>query len=182
MVGDRQPAISADFDVYLSDNTLVYIKEPCARADTEAQFFLALYPVDVADLPGPRQQYGFDSLDFNFDRQGNRFRDFCWAVVPLPDYAIATISTGQYVPVEGGFEHLWEGSFSGKKASEHFHPAKATALYNRRSGESRNPGNPRGKSGPAAERPGFRLSPERRWLGLPTVVRVAIVKTQLPGN
>ena len=115
MVGDRQPAISADFDVYLSDNTLVYVKEPCARADTEATFFLALYPVEVADLPGPSQQYGFDNRDFTFDRQGNRFRDFCWAVVPLPEYAIATIGTGQYVPVEGGFEHLWEGEFLWKE-------------------------------------------------------------------
>ena len=115
LVGDRQPAISADFDVYLTDNTLVYVKEPCARADTEATFFLALYPVEVNDLPGPRQQHGFDSRDFNFDRQGNSFRDFCWAVVPLPEYAIATISTGQYVPVEGGFEHLWEGEFLWKE-------------------------------------------------------------------
>ena len=34
---------------------------------------------------------------------------------------------------------------------------------NRRSGESRNPGNPPEKNGPATKRSGFRLSPERRF-------------------
>ena len=110
-----EPRIRADYDVYLSDNRLVYVKEPCARADAGAQFFLALYPVDVADLPGPRRTHGFDNLDFPFTRYGSRFGDFCLAVVPLPEYEIATIRTGQYVPVEGGFKHLWEGEFSWKE-------------------------------------------------------------------
>ena len=111
-----EPAIRADYDVYLSDNRLVYVKVPCARADTNDQFFLALYPVDVADLPGPRRTHGFDNLDFTFDQYGSRFGDFCRAVVPLPEYAIATIGTGQYVPVEDGFEHLWEGEFPWKES------------------------------------------------------------------
>ena len=111
LVRDRQPAISSDFDVYLVENRLIYATEQCAAADLEAWFFLALYPVDVADLPGPSQQYGFDNRDFTFDRQGDRFGDFCWAVVPLPEYAISRISTGQYVPVEGGYKHFWEGEF-----------------------------------------------------------------------
>ena len=109
LVGDRQPAISSTFDVYLVENRVVYIREQCRPADLEAWFFLHLYPVEVNDLPGPRQQHGFDNLDFPFDRQGNRFGDFCWAVVPLPDYAIATIGTGQYMTVEDGYKHFWEG-------------------------------------------------------------------------
>ena len=106
-----EPAIRADYDVYLSDNRLVYAKVPCVRADTEAKFFLALYPIEVGDLPGHRQQYGFDNLDFSFDRYGNRFGDFCLAVVPLPEYAIATIATGQYVSTVDGTNELWEGEF-----------------------------------------------------------------------
>ena len=106
-----EPRIRADYDVYLSDNRLVYVKEPCARADAGAQFFLALYPVNVADLPGPRQQHGFDNRDFTFDRRGVGSGDFCLVAVPLPEYEIATISTGQYVPVDGSFKHLWEGEF-----------------------------------------------------------------------
>ena len=42
----------SDFDVYLSENTLTYVNEPCASADTEAMFFLALRPVDANDLTG----------------------------------------------------------------------------------------------------------------------------------
>ena len=109
LVGDHQPALSADFDVYLVANRLIYSKEQCQPADLEAWFFLHLDPVEVNDLPELRQQYGFDSLDFTFDQYGNRFGDFCRAVVPLPEYAITSIYVGQYVLVEGGFEHTWEG-------------------------------------------------------------------------
>ena len=111
-----EPRIRADFDVYLSDNRLVYAKVPCAHDDTNVQFFLALYPVDVADLPGPRRTHGFDNLDFPFNQHGSRFGDFCLAVVPLPEYEIATIGTGQYVTLEDGFEHLWEGEFPWKES------------------------------------------------------------------
>ena len=104
-----EPAIRSTFDVYLSENTLTYVKEPCAPADTEAQFFLALYPVDGADLPATRQQHGFDNLDFRFGERGVVFGGKCMATVALPEYAVTRISTGQYVPVESGFNNLWEG-------------------------------------------------------------------------
>ena len=108
-----EPAIRADFDVYLSENTLIYVKEPCASADTEAMFFLALYPVDVNDLPDHRRQHGFDNLDFDFVRYGETSGGKCLATVPLPEYPITKITTGQFVPVEeGGFHHFWEGEFS----------------------------------------------------------------------
>ena len=103
--------IRADFDVYLSENTLVYIKKSCAPADIKARFFLHLYPVDRADLPPTRQQHGFDNLDFRFDRHGGIINGKCMAARTLPEYAINRIHTGQYVPVGGGFERLWEGEF-----------------------------------------------------------------------
>ncbi len=109
-VEDSPPAIRSDFDVYLSENTLVYVREPCALADTEARFFLHLYPVDVNDLPDDRNRHGFDNLDFDFFDQRNMIFDgTCMATVALPEYDIARIGTGQYVPMDGGFEHLWEG-------------------------------------------------------------------------
>ena len=104
-----EPALRSDFDVYLRGNMLGYVKEPCARADTEATFFLALYPVDVHDLPDHRQQHGFDNLDFDFDRRGVISDGKCLARALLPQYDIARIVTGQYVRVDGGFQHLWEG-------------------------------------------------------------------------
>ena len=106
---DREPVIRSTFDMYLSDNTLTYVKEPCAPADTEAWFFLALYPVDVNDLPDHRKQHGFDNLDFHFDQRGVILDGRCMAAAALPEYDIARVSTGQYVPVPGGYNHLWEG-------------------------------------------------------------------------
>ena len=111
LLGDRRPVIRSDWDVYLIENSLVYVKEPCASADTEAMFFLHLHPVDANDLPGRRKQYGFDNLDFDFDKRGLIFDGRCMATVALPEYAIARIGAGQYVHVEGGFHNLWEAGF-----------------------------------------------------------------------
>ena len=77
----------------------------------EALFFLALYPVDVNDLPDDSKRYGFDNLDFKFDERGVIFDGICMATVALPEYDITRISTGQYVPVPGGYHHFWEGEF-----------------------------------------------------------------------
>ncbi len=109
LIRDSKPAIRSTFDVYLSENTLTYVKEPCVRADTEAMFFLHVIPTDVNDLPDGRKQHGFDNLDFRFDGRGVTFDGRCIVKVPLPEYDIAEISTGQYVPVDGGYDHIWEG-------------------------------------------------------------------------
>ena len=111
-----EPAVRADFDIYLSENELIYVKEPCVPADTKAAFFLALYPVDVNDLPDDRKQHGFDNLDFGFGGHGLIIDGKCMARIPLPEYAIARIDTGQYVrryvPLRDGFPHFWEAGFN----------------------------------------------------------------------
>ncbi len=106
-----EPIIRSDFDVYLRENRLAYIKEPCVRADTEAMFFLHIIPDDVADLPGHRRQWGFDNLDFDFDERGVVFDGRCMVAMALPEHDITRIRTGQYVPIDGGFDNLWEGIF-----------------------------------------------------------------------
>ena len=103
-----EPAARSVFDIHLGAGSLIFVKAPCAHADTEAMFFLHLIPADVADLPDHRRQYGFDNLDFDFDRHGERFEGKCLATVPLPAYGISEIRTGQYMPVVGGFNHVWE--------------------------------------------------------------------------
>ncbi len=108
LVGDHQPIIQSEFDVYLTENRLIYVKEQCVEVDTAAKFFLHPAPVDVNDLPGHRKQHGFDNLDFSFGRYGAKLGGICLAKVPLPQYDIAEIRTGQYVPGEG---RIWEGSF-----------------------------------------------------------------------
>ncbi len=104
-----EPVLRSTFDFYLIKDELIYVKEPCAPADTEAAFFLHLYPVDANDLPGHRKQHGFDNHDFHFDRYGVAFGAKCMAIRPLPGYAISEIRTGQYVTVDGDYNHLWEG-------------------------------------------------------------------------
>ena len=113
LLGDSRPVIRSDWDVYLIENSLVYVKEPCASADTEAMFFLALYPVDTNDLPDYRKQHGFDNLDFGFRGRRLLFHrgEICAAIQELPDYAVAAVSTGQYVHVEGGYNNLWKAGF-----------------------------------------------------------------------
>ena len=106
-----EPVIRSDFDVYLSENKLTYVKEPCALADTEAKFFLGLWPADANALPDRRKQHGFDNPDFDFDERGSIFDGRCMAGIPLPEYAVTRIGSGQYMPVGGGFNHLWEAEF-----------------------------------------------------------------------
>ena len=106
-----EPVLRADFDVYLSENWLIYVRESCAPADTEPTFFLHLIPADVNDLPRQRRQYGFDNWDFHFDSLHVRsvaFDGKCLAAVALPDYAIIRIRTGQYVYRDGSYNNIWE--------------------------------------------------------------------------
>ncbi len=98
-------AIRSDFDVYLLENRVIYFKQPC-RLDHDALFFLHVVPVDERDLPAGRRQDGFDNLNFRIGT-GNKFAERCTAVRELPDYPIAEIRTGQYIPGEG---RLWEGA------------------------------------------------------------------------
>ena len=103
-LSDRQPAARANFDLYLRDNRLVYLRESCAAADMAANVFLHIIPVDAVNLPEERQAAGFANLDFAFERYGGSFDGKCLAAVPLPEYPIKAIRTGQFVPGQG---ELW---------------------------------------------------------------------------
>ncbi len=92
------------FDMYIdtNKNTLTYVKSRsyaksrCSYADTQAKFFLHIYPKNRDDLSESRRPQGFDNLDFYFYQYGVRFDGKCMAVVPLPEYQISSIRTGQY--------------------------------------------------------------------------------------
>ena len=106
----RKPSIRSTFDVYLSENMLIYVKEPCGAEDVQKTFFLHVVPADASDLPDHRKQHGFDNLDLRFNNYGIRSAEQCVARRELPDYAIASIRTGQYLGNEdGSYTHLWEG-------------------------------------------------------------------------
>ena len=96
-----QPVARSDFDVYLRGNALAYIKENCVAGDTDARFFLHIFPADPADLPAASREFGFANLDFHFADQGAYIGGKCVAARELPDYAIERIHTGQSGGDEG---------------------------------------------------------------------------------
>ena len=102
-LSDRQPDTRSTFDLYLQDNQLIYFRESCSDADTAAGFFLHIIPQDVANLPADRRPAGFANLDFAFARYGGSFDGKCLATVPLPDYPVREIRTGQHIPGQGEF-------------------------------------------------------------------------------
>ena len=106
-IASNDPIIRADFDVYLHENELIYVKDPC-RLTSGKRVFLHLIPEDVNDLIGPATK-GFDETSFNFVRRAVKFDGKCMATIPLPDYAIAGIRTGQ--PANDG-SIAWEAEFS----------------------------------------------------------------------
>ena len=94
----------ARFDIYMSENVLIYFKQPCADEDTYAPFFLHIIPADARDIPDSRLEHGFDSKDFRFGNRGKASDGWCVAIAPLPLYAIERIRTGQRA--DGG--EVWE--------------------------------------------------------------------------
>ena len=105
--------VDADFQVYMQGDGkhLRYSRADCAAADVAPRFFLHLTPRDWADLPPHRREHGFDNLDFNFAKAGGKlWPGQCQAQIRLPDYPIAHLRTGQYVPNAAG--ELWVGEYT----------------------------------------------------------------------
>ena len=86
---------ASTFDVYLDDGYLVYAKAPCSAEDIERPFFLHVRPQKPYVLAEDRREVGFDNLDLKFVRSGVRWQGRCHVEVPLPEYPISHIATGQ---------------------------------------------------------------------------------------
>lgn len=106
-VGDAEPIVRSTFDIYLKDNTLIYVREMCSGEDAWKRVYLHVVPVDRSDLPGIRKQYGNENFDFYIPRQGALLDGKCLGVSPLPDYDIASIHTGQHT----GDTRSWQVTF-----------------------------------------------------------------------
>ncbi len=98
------PIIYSEYDVYLHENTLVYVTERCTAADTDTRFFLHVTPADPSDLPDHRRRQGFENLDFDFSHTGTKQGDWCVVTRALPAYGISRVTTGQFVP---GRRRVW---------------------------------------------------------------------------
>ena len=111
-IASGEPVARSDFDIYLRENRVSYLKSPCGAADVQAPFFLHLVPENVEDLPAHRRQYGFDDLDFHYENYSSilamTFGGMCIAHRLLPDYPIVRIQTGQYTPDDG---QIWVAEF-----------------------------------------------------------------------
>ena len=103
-----QPLANSRYDIYLDndgdENILIYFKQPCAAEDTQARFFLHIFPADARDIPAERQYHGFVNRGFEFGDRGKTLDGWCVAIAPLPRYPIERISTGQFV---SGERELW---------------------------------------------------------------------------
>ena len=95
--------LSSFFSVYMDNHDLYYVKEPCSHQDTEASFFLHVFPSE-----SKQENNAWDNLDFNFVWHGVIYDGKCMAIVRLPDYANAHVLTGQYA---SNGNRLWEGEF-----------------------------------------------------------------------
>jgi len=98
---------SPAFQVSLAEDgkELHYVRVGCAPEDIATEFFLHLIPRDLTNLPPNHRERGFDNRGFRFAAVGGRFAPWqCAAQIPLPDYPIAAIRTGQYIP---GLGDLW---------------------------------------------------------------------------
>ena len=126
------PVARSHFDVYLGDDTLTYVREPCVREDAVGlPIFLEMILEDEQDLPGWRRRHGSNGLQrvmgsdmaavdprrrlrygshtftFWFLKHLALFEGKCIAVLSLPDYPVSGINTGQENMGEGRL-YPWE--------------------------------------------------------------------------
>ncbi len=94
-----EPAARSHFDVYLGDRALFHVREPCVREDVGNQLFVEVVPEDPKALPGRDRRYGFTKVIPFFQSSGVLFEGKCMAMLPLPDYPVSGIRTGQQRPI-----------------------------------------------------------------------------------
>ena len=97
--------IESEFDVYLNEKRLTYVKEPCGPGNVEEPFFLHVYPTDLEDVP--EGAGGFDNRDFHFQTSSTISGERCVSVQYLPAYDVARIVTGQF----SRHGQLWRGEY-----------------------------------------------------------------------
>ena len=97
----------AAFDIYAYDGAIYYLNANCAPPMSNYDafwMFLHIIPVDPANLPPDRREYGFENRDFRLNEHAAFFDGKCVSRQPLPDYPIARVRTGQKAAASGGDE------------------------------------------------------------------------------
>ena len=106
-VQSNRPVIRSNYDVYIHNNSLVYVRNACKKEDIKFGFFLHVKPKNREDLPSGQNLH---KLDFNFKSvRGMEFKGKCIAIRKLPNYDIDSIQTGQYMPATG--KRTWDATY-----------------------------------------------------------------------
>ena len=105
------PVIRAEFDVYLHQGHLWYVREDCRPEHRQGLFVLHFDPADTRELPPGRRQFGFDNRSFRFPERALDRGGRCVARVQLPEYAVRRLFTGRH-PGPAGADWVWTGEFS----------------------------------------------------------------------
>ena len=103
-IAAAEPTARAEYDVYLQENALIYLKDGCEDSHARGRFLLSAFPQNAKDLPQARRETGHDALNFDFARYGVRFDGKCLLRRPLPDYPITAVETGRWLP---GEREIW---------------------------------------------------------------------------
>ena len=108
----RMPLARQVWDVFasVSGRGLDYVQEPCDLADTAARFFLHVFPLRPADLrglPAAGVLRRYANLDFAWDGTGVYTDGACRISVPLPDFPIDFVRTGQFREGVVSSKRLW---------------------------------------------------------------------------
>ena len=109
------------YNVYVHDDRLIYVNGSCSMDDLSHRFFLHITPVDANDLVEEHMQHGFNVYDFYASEEniGSAVHEnVCMVAVPLPDFEIQHIYTGQVIREESPSGEvswrgpIWEGSYT----------------------------------------------------------------------
>ena len=118
-IAESAPAATSasGFNIYLDDAAaprwVTYINEQCAPGDTETLFYLHFSPIDRIYLTSAQRQNRSKGYAFAFDQNGIRIGSQCMVSARLPDYPIASIRTGQFIP---GESVIWEVEYEPGRA------------------------------------------------------------------
>ena len=107
-----EPAVRAEWDIYILDDSVLYRKTDCQAEDAEPRFFLQWVPVEGArDLPFAHVGKEFVSGDFTFAALGRVVDGDCLAHVPLPPFSVASARTGQFEEIgEEEYRNIWQAN------------------------------------------------------------------------
>ena len=107
MIASNRPIIRSNYDVYIHDNSLVYIRNACRKEDIKFPIFLHVTPKNKEDLPSGKsvKRLGFKLKNV----YGIKIKGKCMVVRKLPNYDIRSIQTGQYMPATG--QRTWDATY-----------------------------------------------------------------------